>query len=206
MSLMNTQEYWLDNNFAAFYSEYNFIIFGIFVLLARTIDVSLGTIRIIFISRGKRFPGALCGFFESLIWLFAIGQIVQNITNYFFYLTFATGYGLGTYCGIWLEEKLAMGTMLVRVITRKDATELIGHLRTLGYGVTSLDASGMSGRVQVFYSIIKRNNIDKVIGIIKEYNPNAFYSIQDIRHASEYVNPLGESYIRNLYSRLMKVK
>jgi len=160
----------------------NYALIPLLIFLLRIADVSMGTLRIIFISRGIRFLAAFLGFFEVLIWLVAIGQIMQNLHNPVHYIAYAAGFGMGNFVGISLERRLSMGNRTVRVITKKDATELVRALRKENYGVTSLDGEGTEGPVKLIFTVVKRNRVGDVIDIIKKHNPNAFYTVEDIRY------------------------
>jgi len=105
------------------------------------------------------------------------------------YLAYAGGFASGIYTGMWIEQKLAMGLRVIRVITRLDATDLIEGLRKLGYGVTAVDAEGNRGKVKLIFTIVKRADISSVTKMIKQFNPKAFYSIEDVRAASEGIFP-----------------
>ena len=139
------------------------------IFFARLTDVTLGTLRILFISRSLRYTAPLVGFFESLIWLFAISQIVQNLNNVACYLAFASGFASGSYVGIYLENKLAMGLVCVRAVTPDDASELIHYLRENQFGVTSVSALGVSGQVRLIWSVIKRKEMKAFMDIVKQY-------------------------------------
>ena len=168
-----------------------YIILPLLVFLARILDVSIGTLRIIFVSKGLKHIAALLGFFESLIWLIAVTQVMQNLNSWQTYVAFACGFGAGNYVGVVLEEKIALGNLLIRIITMKEADELVNFLWKAGYGVTSVDAQGESGPVKLIFSITKRKNLAKIIAIIKKYNPNAFYTIEDMRYVNQtYPLPL----------------
>jgi uncharacterized protein YebE (UPF0316 family) len=169
---------------------FTFVVLPVLIFLARVCDVTLGTIRIIFVSRGAKVAAPILGFIEILIWLVAIGKVMQNLTNIGCYLGYAAGFAAGNLVGILLEERLAMGNVVIRVITNKEASELINSLRTAGYGATSIPAQGGSGTVSVIYSVIKRSDLNEVVAIIKEFNPNAFYSIEDVRYVSKGTFPL----------------
>ncbi len=164
---------------------FRWVVLPVLIFVARIIDVSIGTIRIVFVSRGDKLIAPLLGFFEVLIWLLAIGQIIQNLSNIFCYLAFAGGFAAGTFIGLLIEEKLAIGALVVRVITKKDAAELIENLRASHYGVTSIPAEGESGKVDVIYTVIQRKALGEVLEIIKRFNPRAFYSIENVRSVSE---------------------
>lgn len=167
----------------------NWIIYPILIFFARIADVSIGTIRIIFVSRGMKYLAPALGFFEVLIWLLAIGHIMQNLNNPINYLAYASGFGMGNYVGILLEKKLAMGTVLIRIITRRDASELVQHLRQMGYVVTSVDAEGNEVPVKVIFTVVKRKDIPDIAPIIKRFNPNAYYTIEDVTFISDAVIP-----------------
>ena len=96
---------------------FTWVIMPLLIIFARICDVSLGTIRIISIARGYKLIAPLLGFFEILIWLLAIKQIMQNLTNIFYYVAYSGGFAAGTFIGIYIEEKLAMGIFLIRIIT-----------------------------------------------------------------------------------------
>jgi uncharacterized protein YebE (UPF0316 family) len=159
------------------------------IFLARVCDVTLGTLRIVFISRGQKYIAPAFAFFEMLIWLFAVRQIMQNLDNVVYYFAYAFGFASGVFVGLNVEEKLAMGLRLLRTITRNDATELIAALRACDFGVTSVEADGNSGKVNVLYSVVKRSDADRYIGMVKTFNPRAFFSVEDIRFVSEGVFP-----------------
>ncbi len=168
---------------------FTWVILPALIFAARVLDVTLGTIRIVFISRGKKFLAPVFGFFEVLIWLLAIGQIMKNMTNVFCYMAYAGGFATGNFVGLYLEEKLAMGMLALRLITNKDASQLIEFLRREGYGVTSVDAKGISGKVNILFMIIKRSELATVIRVIHGFHPRAFYSVEDVRHVSRGVFP-----------------
>lgn len=155
------------------------------IFLARVCDVSIGTIRIMLLSRGKKHLAPILAFFEILIWLLAINQIFKHLENIACYFAFAAGFAMGNYVGMILEEKLAMGLEVIRVITKKDAHQLVGYLREQGFGVTSVDAQGSTGEVSIIYTIINRKEHHTVIQIIQKFNPKAFYSIEDVKSVSE---------------------
>ncbi len=168
---------------------FTYLVLPLLIFVARVLDVTLGTIRIVFVSRGKKFLAPVFGFFEVLIWLLAIGQIMKNLTNVVCYLAYAGGFATGNFVGLYLEEKLAMGILVVRAFINQDASELIEFLRARGYGVTNVDGQGISGKVNLVFMIIKRSELSKVTGIIRRYHPQAFYSVEDVRQVSRGVFP-----------------
>lgn len=164
-------------------------ILPVLVFLAETCVVTLCTVRTISIARGRKTLAASLGFFEVSIWLFAIGQIMQNLSNLSCYLAFATGFSLGNYLGVIIEKKLALGNVVVQITTKKDTSDLIESLKLGGYGVTTLDAYGATGPVEVVFTVIKRKELQNVTLIVKGFDPKAFYSVNDLHTASEGISP-----------------
>jgi len=130
------------------------------------------------------------GFFEVLIWLMAITQILNNMTNITYYLAYAGGFAMGNFIGIFIEDKMAIGTVVIRIITQKDATELIDYLKCDGYGVTHIEGQGALGPVKVLFTIVKRKDIQNVLDLIRKFNPLAFFTIEDVRSVRKGVFPL----------------
>lgn len=167
---------------------FNYILLPLFIFCLRICDVTLDTLRIIFVSKGYKFIAPIIGFFEILIWIVAISRIFQNLDNWVCYVAYAAGFATGNYVGLLVDEKLAIGHEIIRVITKIDAQKLIDNLRMAGYGVTSVKATGMDGEVGVLYIIINRKNLDKVVSIIKEFNPNAFFTIENLHFVNRPVD------------------
>jgi uncharacterized protein YebE (UPF0316 family) len=163
---------------------FTYLLLPLFIFLARIVDVSLGTLRIIFVTKGMRHIAPLVGFVEVLIWIIAISRIMQNLDNWLCYIAYAAGFASGNFMGMLIEEKLAIGHEMVRVITRKDATNLINELREKGYGVTSVKAEGIDGEVAVIYLIVRRSMIKEVLGIINKNNPRALYTVEAIKYVN----------------------
>lgn len=166
-----------------------YVVLPILIFCARICDVSLGTIRVIFISKGIKYIAPFIGFFEVIIWLLAIGQVMNNLTNVVAYIAYGAGFASGTFIGMLIEEKISLGLTSVRIITKKDPAELIQYLRSHDYGVTSIDGEGATGKVKMIYTIIKRQDLSHVVSIIKQFHPNAFYSVDEVKSVSEGVFP-----------------
>ncbi|MDO9577474.1 MAG: DUF2179 domain-containing protein [Candidatus Cloacimonadales bacterium] len=166
-----------------------FYVLPILIFLSRIFDVTLGTLRIIFVNRGMRNLAPIIGFFEVLIWLIVISQIMQSMKSPINYIAYAAGFATGNYVGIMIEQKLAMGITLIRIITRKKAPELLVDLRAKGYSVTNVPAVANSGDVEIIFLPARRKDIKQIIDTVKIYNPNAFYTIEDLRHLSRGALP-----------------
>ena len=172
---------------------FNWVVLPFLIFCARTSDVTLGTLRNIFLSKNIKYIVPLLGFFEVLIWLVAISQIMKNLHNVACYLGWAFGYSMGIYVGIKIEERLALGLQVIRVITNQDCHELIDSFKKEKMGVTILDGHGSQGPVKILLTIIKRKDKAYAVQLINRHNPNAFYSVEDIRNVSQGVFRGGSS-------------
>ena len=184
---------------------FKWVILPVLIFIARTTDVSLGTLRNVFINKGFRKIVPFLAFFEVLIWLISIGQIMKNLSSPLCYIAFAGGFAMGTYIGLRIEKRLALGMQVLRIITAQDAKDLIKALSDSNVGVTIVDAHGAKGPVKIIFTIIKQKDLPKITGIINQYTPNAFYSLEDVRHANLGVFPdlvpgsSGMNYIRRIF-------
>ncbi|MCB9013834.1 MAG: DUF2179 domain-containing protein [Bacteroidales bacterium] len=186
-----------------------YVVLPLIIFFARISDVTLGTLRIIFVSRGNKTIAPFLGFFEVLIWVIAISNIIQHLDNVYCYLAWASGFATGNFIGMKIEERLALGVNLVRIITKKEANVLISELHQHGYGATIVDAKGRDGDVHVIYTVVKRKEIQELVDLIKAHNPNAFYVVEDVRFVSHDEVSFGKSISgsrRNLFGGVRKGK
>lgn len=163
----------------------------IIIFFARIFDVTIGTIRIIFISRGKKSIAPLLGFAETFVWIVVVSQIVRTISGIWSFVGYAAGFAAGTLVGMFVEEHLAIGTLIVRTILPGSTTELVSSLHAAGFGVTSFPATGAQGHVTIIYTIIKRRDLETVVSIIHSLHPRAFLSIEQVSSAQEGIFPPG---------------
>jgi uncharacterized protein YebE (UPF0316 family) len=164
---------------------FSYVLLPVLIFLARICDVSIGTMRIIFVSKGKKNIAPVLGFFEVLIWITAISKIMQNLDNYVNYIAYAGGFATGNLVGMIIEERLAMGILMVRVFAHERGNELVSILNGSGYGATVVEAHGAREKVQLIYTIVNRTELDKVVHVINNFNPNAFYTIEDVRSVNQ---------------------
>jgi uncharacterized protein YebE (UPF0316 family) len=183
---------------------YGWLLLPLMIFTARVADVTMGTVRVIFVSRGMKYIAPLLGFVEVLIWLLAIGQIMQNLSNPICYIAYGAGFAMGNFVGITIAERLSLGVVMIRVITAQDAVPLIEQLKTKNYGLTSLDAHGTSGQVKVVFTLVPRREVPSVVGLIKTFNPQAFYSIEEVGYVEKGVFPLRKSWRDVLLLKLFR--
>jgi uncharacterized protein YebE (UPF0316 family) len=175
------------------FDSYTWVILPLIIFLARLTDVTLGTVRIIFISRGKKYLAPLLGFLEVFIWITVVSQIVRSAQTIVAYLAYAAGFAVGNYVGMMVEEKLAIGTLVVRVILPKDGVLLVDRLRKEGYGATYVDGQGASGPVMLIYTVVMRKELPRVVDLIQAVYPKAFFTVEELRTAQQGIFPVHSS-------------
>ena len=197
---MNLDSSFLDSDL------FRWVLMPSLIFLARMCDVTLGTLRNVFISKGLRHIVPFLGFFEVLIWLISIRQIMQHLDNVMCYISFAAGFSMGTYVGLKIEARLALGVQVIRIITNLESQELIQALQRENMGITVIDGLGSKGPVKIIFTIAHRKDIEIIRELINRYNPHAFYSIEDVRAANQGVFRKGEEagktmeYVRRIFN------
>lgn len=177
---------------------FSFVVLPFLIFLARITDVTIGTMRIVFVSKGHKILAPILGFFEVFIWVVVIGQIMQNAHSWIYYIAYAAGFAMGNYFGLLLEERLALGKQLIRIITSKGGNTLLKNLNMAGFGATSIVARGSSGRVNIVYTIVQRENIQEALQIIHDFSDRAFYTIEDIREINAGIFPAHKKTIESI--------
>ncbi|MEX2511352.1 MAG: DUF2179 domain-containing protein [Cyclobacteriaceae bacterium] len=164
---------------------FDYLIMPFMIFMARVVDVSINTLRIMFVLNGKKSVAPVLGFFEALVWLLAIGQIIQNMNNPLSYLAYAGGFATGTFVGMVIEERLALGRVLVRVITPVPLPDLLEYMKEKGFRFTSVGAEGRYGKVNLLFTVMKRDVLKDFINQVKASDSKAFYTIESVKKISE---------------------
>ena len=152
---------------------------AILIFLLRIVDVSCDTMRVLFAIRGKRGIAGVLGFFQALIWIFAVGNAVKHLDSWMHIVAYAGGYAAGTMVGITIERAVAYGLATVRVISRHGGVEIAEGLRERGYGVTEIAGFGREGSVEILNCVVQRAHMDEVMTIIDQFDPNAFVTVEE---------------------------
>lgn len=167
---------------------YAWVILPLLIFLARIGDVSMETIRVIYISRGIKFLAPIIAFFEIIIWLLAMEVVMSDLSNIANFFAYAFGFATGTYVGLVIEERLSIGTVILRIVTTEESTEAIASfLESEHFGVTYLDAHGSRGDVRMILSLVNRSDVPRITWQIEQVNPRAFFSIEDVRYVNQGV-------------------
>jgi uncharacterized protein YebE (UPF0316 family) len=167
---------------------YSLVLLPLLIFIARIGDVSMETIRVIYISRGIKYLAPIIAFFEIIIWLLAMEVVMSDLTNIANFFAFAFGFAMGTYVGLVIEEKLSIGMVILRIVTTEESNEEIASfLQSENFGVTSLDAKGARGNVKLILTLVNRSDVSRITEHLQMTNPHAFFSIEDVRYANEGV-------------------
>jgi uncharacterized protein YebE (UPF0316 family) len=168
---------------------YAYVILPLLIFLARVADVSMETIRVIYISRGIKYLAPIIAFFEIVIWLLAMEVVMSDLSNVANFFAFAFGFATGTYVGLVIEEKLSIGMVILRIITTDEPSNegIVTFLAGEHFGVTHLDAQGSRGMVRIILSLVNRTDVPRITEFLHENFPHAFFSIEDVRYANEGV-------------------
>jgi uncharacterized protein YebE (UPF0316 family) len=166
---------------------FSWVILPLLIFFARILDQSIGTMRLIFISKGLKYVAPFIGFFEVIIWLLAVGQIMQHLDNWVCYVAYGAGFAMGNFIGIKLEERISLGTVIIRVILSKESPELVEALKLQNFGLTLVDGEGAKGKVKLIFSIIRRKEIPGFVQTVQQFNPSAFYTIEEVKSSNEGV-------------------
>ncbi len=157
----------------------NLDIFGpIIIALMRICDVSIGTVRTIMVVQGRKYLAGLIGFFEVLIWVFAIRFVFAQLDNIYNMIGYASGFALGNVLGITIEQKIGLGYLQLTIISKFHADAIADALRRQKVGVTLLPGEGITGGVAVLVCIIQRKNQNKIIELIETVDNQAFINVQ----------------------------
>lgn len=157
------------------------------IFFARIIDVSIGTIRIIVVAKGMKFLASILGFMEVFIWLVAISQIIKNLSSFEMYFFYAAGFAVGTYVGMSIEQRLSIGNLIVRVVSPGSDKSFYDFLIKKGFPVTFIEGLGSDGPVSILFTVISKTKLKNLVSAIKEYNPKAFFTVEDVRVAKNGV-------------------
>ncbi len=183
---------------------FNWVVLPLIIFLSRIFDVTLGTLRNVMVGKGYRNIAPVLGFFEVLIWIIVASHVMNNLNNFACYIGWAGGFAAGTYIGLVLENRIALGLQVVRIITNKNSEEIIEAMVAANHGLTIVDAHGAKGPVKMIYMVVKRKTVKEIVKRIMQLDNSAFYSIEDIKAVNAGV--FSESGSANYLNRWMGIK
>jgi uncharacterized protein YebE (UPF0316 family) len=170
---------------------------ALLIFCLRIVDVSVGTLRVMYMVRGDRRKAVPLAFFESLIWVFAISRIMKEVDNFANMLSFAAGFAAGTMVGMTLERWIASGFVLVRVISDVGKEKLAGEVRGAGFGVTVVSGEGREGEQEILFIVAIRRRAQELLDLIRRVDDGAFVTVDPVTKAmGGYLPATGSSQMR----------
>lgn len=154
---------------------------ALLIFALRVSDMTLDTLRVLFVMRGKKRIAWILGFFQSAIFVLAIGRVLTQLDNPLNIIGYAAGFATGNVVGMYIEERIAMGHILINIISPRLGTAIADHLRQNGYAVTEVSARGKDGMVSMINCSVLRKQVDAVRELVNEIDPEAFITAEDVR-------------------------
>jgi uncharacterized protein YebE (UPF0316 family) len=185
---------------------FSFVVLPLLIFLARIVDVSINTIRIIYVLGGRRLTATVLGFFESFVWLMAIRQIFSHLDNWVSYIAYPAGFATGILVGMIIEERIAYGKVIVRIITRKDVKPLLALLLREQFRYTHVNAEGPDGHENLVFTVLEREDLEHLLGTLKDILPTAFYTVEKVNRAAESGTVVQETTRWSIGSWLRSIK
>jgi len=185
---------------------FSYVLLPLLIFIARIGDVSINTIRIIYVLGGRRLTATLLGFFESFIWLMAIRQIFEHLDNWICYVAYPAGFASGIFVGMIIEERIAYGKVIVRIITRKEVNTLLNYLNQQSFRFTHVNAQGPDGHENLVFTVLERERLEDLLVKLKNILPTAFYTVERVNRAGESGTVVQESTRWSISSWLRTIK
>ncbi len=154
------------------------------IFFGRILDVSVGTLRIVFVSRGVRSLAPVVGFVEVFIWIVVIAQVFSRADGLLSYFSYALGYAAGTYIGLTVENKIGFGYVILRLFTRVRGSSLVLALNQHGFGATVIHGEGAMYKLDIVETVVRRVDLRAAEKFMRDHDPDAFLTIEDVRTRS----------------------
>lgn len=152
-----------------------------FIFCLRVLDMSLDTMRVLFVMRGRKQFAWIFGFFQALIFVAAISSVLADLNNPLNLIGYAGGFATGNVLGMFIEERLAIGHILVNIVSPRRGSAIAENLRNNGYAVTEIPARGKDGMVTLLNVSVLRKNVEPVRRLVNDIDQQAFITAEDVR-------------------------
>ncbi|CAN5874858.1 DUF2179 domain-containing protein [soil metagenome] len=167
----------------------SYILLPALIFLARVADVTVATVKLMFVVNNARKKAAFLVFFEALITIMALSRIMQDASNILAFVMYAAGFATGTFVGMWIEEKMAYGSMLVRILCKDMPPELLHYLVQNKYRYSLVEANDQEGNTQVLFTVCKRSRLKVFLPALEQIAPQALYTIEGVKQVSQEFLP-----------------
>lgn len=166
------------------------ILAGLFVFAMRVADMSLDTLRMLFMMRGKKLYAGLIGATQATVFILAVSQVLSGPLNFWTVLGYALGFGVGVVLGMMADERLAIGYSVFRIYSPTNGAALANALREAGHAATEFTAQGKDGVIMMITCIVERKQVPRVRDLLNKVDSTAFVTLEDSR-------PLQHGYFRH---------
>ncbi|MCL2761596.1 MAG: DUF5698 domain-containing protein [Treponema sp.] len=152
------------------------------IIILKSIEVTIATLRIILISKGYRRQGTMLSFVEVLLWTFIASRVIMGIAEAPIKgIAYSIGFSIGVFLGSKIEAHIAMGRILIQTIVSKENSGPITEcLREKGYAVTTIDAQGRDSQKAVLMIFAKRKGKEEIISEIQQLDESAMIITNDV--------------------------
>lgn len=147
----------------------------------RVVDMSLDTLRMLFVVRGRKGIAWTLGFFQSVVYIIAITNVLSNLDNPLNILGYAAGFATGNVVGMWIEERLAIGHIQLQIFSSSRGVALAQRLREAGFAVTEIPARGKDGMVHILSVSVQRKDVPRVEQVVQTIDADSFVTSTDVR-------------------------
>jgi len=154
---------------------------ALLIFALRITDMSLDTMRMLFVMRGRKKIAWLLGFCQSAVFVVAIARVLSDLQNPLMVLGYAAGFATGNVVGMAIEERLAVGHIRLQIITKERGRALARALRDAGFGVTEISARGKDGTVKLLSANVLRKDLARARRVVHETDEAAFMTSEDVR-------------------------
>jgi uncharacterized protein YebE (UPF0316 family) len=151
------------------------------IFALRVSDMTLDTLRVLVVMRGRKGIAWVLGFFQAMIFVIAITSVLSNLDNPLNILAYAAGFATGNVVGMLIEERLAIGHIQLSIVSPRRGAALAERLREEGYAITEISARGKDGVVTLLSCSVLRKNVSKVQQLVNEVDDSAFITAEDVR-------------------------
>jgi uncharacterized protein YebE (UPF0316 family) len=151
------------------------------IFCSRIVDVSLGTVRIICMVRGYRAVAVILAFFEVTVWVYAVAGVFTHLDRLINVFAYAAGFTAGCAVGMWIEQKLALGTQMISVYSRSPGAAITEALRGIGLNAATLNGNGHHEPVTVTVALVPRKRISEAVARARANDPSAHVAVTDVR-------------------------
>lgn len=157
-------------------------LWGALVIFAlRVIGISVSTVRVLAMMRGRKLFAFVAGFVEVLAYVIAIAEVVNNLENIWNLLGYCLGFSVGTVVGMMLDDRTANGFANVRIISRYKTQSIVEKIHEAGFGATVGWGHGRGGTVGMIVAVVRRKEVDLICSLAEAVDSSAFITIEDTR-------------------------